>query len=62
MGKLEGKAIIVTGSGMNIGRVYAEYLAVDGASLGEDNIRVTGVSPGMTSLPWWRSCAATRAR
>jgi 3-oxoacyl-[acyl-carrier protein] reductase len=33
MGKLEGKTIIVTGSGMNIGRVYAEYLAVDGASV-----------------------------
>jgi 3-oxoacyl-[acyl-carrier protein] reductase len=33
MGRLEGKAIIVTGSGQHIGEVYAHHLAEEGASV-----------------------------
>lgn len=32
-GRLEGRTVIVTGSGRNIGRVYAEHLAREGAAV-----------------------------
>jgi 3-oxoacyl-[acyl-carrier protein] reductase len=33
MGRLDGKTVIITGSGQHIGQVYAEYVAGDGAAV-----------------------------